>query len=105
MGCQSFLLIIKNSGLGTGTNVNTFIYDFPATEAGTYWIHSHDPGQYPKGIRGSLIITDDVTDIQLLKMGGTTVKYVDDFRPVTLSDWYVLGHFCSWSLRLDCRWR
>ncbi|KAF1994835.1 multicopper oxidase [Amniculicola lignicola CBS 123094] len=46
---------ITQAGVGQG---KSFIYDFPTTQAGTYWIHSHAPGQYPKGLRLPLIITD-----------------------------------------------
>ncbi|KAI9846859.1 MAG: hypothetical protein M1837_003471 [Sclerophora amabilis] len=34
----------------------SFIYDVEATKCGTYWIHSHDPGQYPKGLRSPLVV-------------------------------------------------
>ncbi|KAE9376000.1 multicopper oxidase [Stipitochalara longipes BDJ] len=57
-----------------GVGDSTFVYDFPVTRAGTYWIHSHDPGQYPKGLRSVLVIPD-----------GTS--YAADYT-VTLSDWY-----------------
>lgn len=34
----------------------SFTYDFPAKNAGTFWIHSHASGQYPKGLRSPLVI-------------------------------------------------
>ncbi|KAH8900572.1 hypothetical protein GQ53DRAFT_801142 [Thozetella sp. PMI_491] len=54
----------------------TFVYDFPAKRPGTYWLHSHDPGQYPKGLRTALIILEQ----------GTSPYAADNI--VTLSDWY-----------------
>lgn len=44
---------------------HNFTYDFPANKAGTFWIHSHATGQYPKGLRSPLIVKDD-TDKQVL---------------------------------------
>jgi iron transport multicopper oxidase len=58
---------------------NTFVYDFVASETGTYWIHSHDPGQYPKGIRSPFIVTDDAVEKSLL-------GYTQDYT-MTVSDW------------------
>ncbi|TGJ88672.1 hypothetical protein E0Z10_g59 [Xylaria hypoxylon] len=54
-------------------------YSFTANEAGTYWYHSHNMGQYPDGFRGPLIIhnPDD--------------PYLDDYDVdaiLTVSDWY-----------------
>jgi FtsP/CotA-like multicopper oxidase with cupredoxin domain len=47
------------------TKDEVFVYDFPAEKAGTYWIHSHALGQYPKGLRSPLIITDPEKPAQL----------------------------------------
>ncbi|KAH6844970.1 Cupredoxin [Chaetomium sp. MPI-CAGE-AT-0009] len=33
-------------------------YQFTADAPGTYWYHSHDLGQYPDGLRGSLVVKD-----------------------------------------------
>ncbi|KAI1357958.1 Cupredoxin [Xylaria arbuscula] len=54
-------------------------YSFIANQAGTYWYHSHNMGQYPDGFRGPLIIhnPDD--------------PYLDDYDAdmiLTVSDWY-----------------
>ncbi|KAK5628579.1 hypothetical protein RRF57_004294 [Xylaria bambusicola] len=54
-------------------------YSFTANEAGTYWYHSHNMGQYPDGFRGPLIIhnPDD--------------PYISDYdvdMVLTVSDWY-----------------
>lgn len=56
-------------------------YEFFADEAGTYWYHSHDMGQYPDGFRGPMIIHDPDDPWK--------GKYDDEFV-VTLSDWYKL---------------
>ncbi|KAF1957319.1 Cupredoxin [Byssothecium circinans] len=45
---------ISQAGVAVG---KSYVYDFVASKAGTYWIHSHSPGQYPKGLRSPLIIT------------------------------------------------
>ncbi|KAI0514481.1 Cupredoxin [Xylaria bambusicola] len=54
-------------------------YSFTANQAGTYWYHSHNMGQYPDGFRGPLIIhnPDD--------------PYINDYDGdmiLTVSDWY-----------------
>ncbi|KAG4443253.1 hypothetical protein IFR05_001296 [Cadophora sp. M221] len=59
----------------------SFTYDFPVNKAGTYWIHSHATGQYPKGLRAPLIVRDS-SEPRLL---GYNVNR--DYL-VTLSDWY-----------------
>ncbi|KAI1438412.1 Cupredoxin [Xylaria sp. CBS 124048] len=54
-------------------------YSFKASEAGTYWYHSHSMGQYPDGFRGPLIV-HNVDD-----------PYLDDYQAdvlLTISDWY-----------------
>ncbi|GAW17003.1 hypothetical protein ANO14919_064520 [Xylariales sp. No.14919] len=54
-------------------------YSFMANEAGTYWYHSHNMGQYPDGFRGPLIIHNPED------------PYLDDYDAdviLTVSDWY-----------------
>ncbi|KAI1274624.1 Cupredoxin [Xylaria sp. FL0933] len=54
-------------------------YSFTANEAGTYWYHSHNMGQYPDGFRGPLIIHNRKD------------PYLDDYDEdviLTVSDWY-----------------
>jgi iron transport multicopper oxidase len=36
----------------------TYQYNTSAESPGTYWIHNHMAGQYPKGLRAPLIILD-----------------------------------------------
>lgn len=38
---------------GTG-----YTYTFTLEQPGTYWYHSHSPGQYMDGLRGPLIVND-----------------------------------------------
>jgi iron transport multicopper oxidase len=58
----------------------TFTYDFPVTQAGTFWVHSHATGQYPKGLRSPLIITDSAEP--------TSIGYDSNYDFVfTISDW------------------
>ncbi|BCR85366.1 multicopper oxidase abr1 [Aspergillus chevalieri] len=52
-------------------------YDFMANQTGTYWYHSHNMGQYPDGLRGSLIVHDPVPPIGF-----------DDEFTLTFTDWY-----------------
>ncbi|KAH9900315.1 Cupredoxin [Xylariomycetidae sp. FL2044] len=54
-------------------------YSFVADQAGTYWYHSHNMGQYPDGLRGPLIIHDP-DDPYLY-------DYDEDVI-LTVSDWY-----------------
>ncbi|KAL5890122.1 hypothetical protein ACKVWC_005338 [Pyricularia oryzae] len=58
---------------------NTLTYSFYADAPGTYWYHSHSPGQYPDGLRGPLII-DDPNDPY-------KGKY-DEEVIFSVSDWY-----------------
>ncbi|KAI1167775.1 Cupredoxin [Nemania serpens] len=54
-------------------------YSFTANEAGTYWYHSHNMGQYPDGFRGPLIIHNPQD------------PYLSDYDVdilLTVSDWY-----------------
>ncbi|KAK4451977.1 multicopper oxidase [Podospora aff. communis PSN243] len=70
-----------------GVNRGSFVYDFVANDAGTYWIHSHDPGQYPKGLRSPFIVKDTEGDNSLLRPLGMDYKDSDD-KTVALSDWW-----------------
>jgi FtsP/CotA-like multicopper oxidase with cupredoxin domain len=72
-------LLICHSGVKSGTR-NAFIYDFIASDEGTYWIHSHDPGQYPKGIRTPLIVKPRIPVV-------AGFNYGENDYTVTLSDW------------------
>ena len=59
-----------------------FTYDFPVNKAGTFWIHSHATGQYPKGLRSPLVVKDP-TD-------ATKYGYAANLDyTVTVSDWSV----------------
>ncbi|KAI2640017.1 multicopper oxidase [Xylaria nigripes] len=54
-------------------------YSFVANEAGTYWYHSHNMGQYPDGFRGPLIVHNPQD------------PYLDNYDSdviLTMSDWY-----------------
>lgn len=54
-------------------------YDFMADQNGTYWYHSHTPGQYPDGQRAPFIIHDK------------DAYFADQFEEeltFTVSDWY-----------------
>ncbi|KAJ5146391.1 Multicopper oxidase type 2 [Penicillium bovifimosum] len=52
-------------------------YHFDVEQAGTYWYHSHNMGQYPDGFRGALIVHDPNAPFQY-----------DEELTITLSDWY-----------------
>ncbi|MCJ1347443.1 hypothetical protein MMC31_005668 [Peltigera leucophlebia] len=57
----------------------TFKYDFEIKQPGTYWYHSHSPGQYPDGLRGALIVNDPDSPYK---------GQYDEELVLTLSDWY-----------------
>ncbi|PVH81556.1 multicopper oxidase [Cadophora sp. DSE1049] len=59
----------------------SFTYDFPVNQAGTYWIHSHATGQYPKGLRSPLIVRDSSEPAAFGYLANR------DYL-VTVSDWY-----------------
>ncbi|KAL8783319.1 MAG: hypothetical protein Q9195_009427 [Heterodermia aff. obscurata] len=61
---------------------NKFTYTFLADKEGTYWIHSHSPGQYPKGVRAPLIVTRDEDAGDLGYDAGLD-------KTLTLSDWWL----------------
>ncbi|GAP83150.2 putative iron transport multicopper oxidase FET3 [Rosellinia necatrix] len=57
----------------------TMSYSFTANEAGTYWYHSHNMGQYPDGFRGPLVVHNPQD------------PYLHDYDEdvvLTVSDWY-----------------
>ena len=58
-----------------------FKYTFLADKEGTYWIHSHSPGQYPKGLRAPLIVRRPADEREM--------NY-DSEQILTVSDWYYL---------------
>ncbi|KAF3934618.1 Laccase-4 [Dactylellina cionopaga] len=49
-------------------------------QTGTYWIHSHVSGQYPKGLRSPLVILDGA-------VADEETSYAGD-KMIALSDWY-----------------
>ncbi len=52
-------------------------YNFTVDQPGTYWYHSHEPAQYPDGLRAPLIIHDPANPFVF-----------DDELVLSLSDWY-----------------
>ncbi|KAI9813851.1 MAG: hypothetical protein M1827_003641, partial [Pycnora praestabilis] len=56
---------------------SSFTYDFIVDQAGTYWYHSHNLGQYPDGLWGPLIVHDPNPPFTF-----------DEEITLTLSDWY-----------------
>ncbi|KAH0565751.1 hypothetical protein GP486_000848 [Trichoglossum hirsutum] len=57
-----------------------FTYNFTQIDqAGTYWYHSHQRGQYPDGLRGALIVHDPQSPYK---------DQYDEELVLTLSDWY-----------------
>ncbi|KAI0388597.1 multicopper oxidase-domain-containing protein [Xylariaceae sp. FL0594] len=57
---------------------SVFTYDFPVTQVGTYWWHSHVHGQIADGLRGPLIVHDPLPPFNA--SGGDLV--------ITVADWY-----------------
>ncbi|KAG9679669.1 conidial pigment biosynthesis oxidase Abr1/brown 1, partial [Aureobasidium melanogenum] len=55
----------------------SFTYDWIADQAGTYWWHSHNMGQYPDGLWGPLIVRDPNPPF-----------HFDEELIITFSDWY-----------------
>lgn len=58
---------------------SSYTYQFTANPAGSFWYHSHAPGQYPDGLRGPMIIHDPAWEKSL---------NIEDQYVMTLSDWY-----------------
>ncbi|KAI6249163.1 Iron transport multicopper oxidase fetC [Erysiphe necator] len=54
-----------------------FTYNFTVNQAGTYWYHSHDKGQYPDGLRAPFVITDPNSPYK-----------ADEELILSVSDWY-----------------
>ncbi|EKM75113.1 hypothetical protein AGABI1DRAFT_132563 [Agaricus bisporus var. burnettii JB137-S8] len=69
---------------------DSFLYDFPVEQSGTYWYHSHFGVQYCDGIRGALIIKDPKDPLRFL------YDVDDESTVITLSEWY---HESAKSLR------
>ena len=61
-------------GIGPG---QTFVYEFPVKQAGTYWYHSHSGMQEPMGMYGAIVIDP---------AGADPVAY-DREHVIVLSDW------------------
>ncbi|KAL8822605.1 MAG: hypothetical protein Q9191_006661, partial [Dirinaria sp. TL-2023a] len=55
-------------------------YEFDVYQAGTYWYHSHNFGQYPDGLRAPFIVHDDDD--------GPYAGQYDEELILTMSDWY-----------------
>ncbi|MCK4837466.1 MAG: multicopper oxidase domain-containing protein, partial [Desulfobulbaceae bacterium] len=55
---------------------DTFTYEFPIRQSGTYWYHSHSGLQEQRGLYGSIVITPPEENIK-----------VDRDRVILLSDW------------------
>ncbi|PPQ88840.1 hypothetical protein CVT25_010439 [Psilocybe cyanescens] len=60
----------------------SFLYQFNATEPGTFWYHSHYGTQYCDGIRGALVVYDPDDPHK------TLYDVDDETTVVTLGDWY-----------------
>lgn len=58
---------------------SSLTYKFLADEAGSYWYHSHNMGQYPDGLRGPMIIKDPNDPYK---------GQYDEEVVLTISDWY-----------------
>ncbi|KAF1805378.1 Cupredoxin [Mucor lusitanicus] len=54
-----------------------FTYEFPVTQAGTFWIHSHFKVQYMDGLRVPLVVYDSNEPFEY-----------DQDEIITVSDWY-----------------
>ncbi|KAK8063752.1 iron transport multicopper oxidase FET3 [Apiospora saccharicola] len=56
-----------------------FTYNFPVTQAGTYWWHAHIEGQIADGLRGPMTFKDPHAPYN---------DKIDGERTITLGDWY-----------------
>ncbi|CAK5265814.1 unnamed protein product [Mycena citricolor] len=61
---------------------NSFTYDFPTHQAGTYWYHSHLATQYCDGLRGPIVIYDHKDPYR------HAYDIDDENTVITLADWY-----------------
>ncbi|RDW95275.1 hypothetical protein BP5796_01038 [Coleophoma crateriformis] len=68
--------MVSQCGIPSGSQ---FTYNFTINQAGTYWYHSHDKGQYPDGLRGPLIIEDPNMPYK---------DMYDEEIVLSLSEWY-----------------
>ena len=57
----------------------SFTYDIEFVQAGTYWYHSHNQGQYMDGLRGTIVVHDPA---------GPYEGAYDDEIVLSVSDWY-----------------
>ncbi|KAF9254733.1 laccase [Marasmius fiardii PR-910] len=62
----------------------SFVYEFKAHHAGTFWYHSHLSSQYCDGLRGPFIVYDDNDPHKDL------YDVDDESTIITLTDWYHL---------------
>ncbi|KAK0619715.1 hypothetical protein B0T14DRAFT_496389 [Immersiella caudata] len=55
-----------------------FIHDFITKNTGTFWIHSHDPGQYPKGLRSPFhwLTSPDKTEYAIAPSTRTRFRFI-----------------------------
>lgn len=60
----------------------SFLYEFKAHHAGTFWYHSHLSSQYCDGLRGPFIVYDDNDPHKAL------YDVDDESTIITLTDWY-----------------
>ncbi|KAF9528971.1 yellow laccase [Crepidotus variabilis] len=62
---------------------NSFLYQFStASQAGTFWYHSHHSTQYCDGLRGAMVVYDRHDPHRLL------YDFDDESTVITLADWY-----------------
>jgi iron transport multicopper oxidase len=75
---QIIVLMFVSSGIPTNGGEATYQIAINASgQHGTYWVHSHAPGQYTDGLRAPLVIH------------ATKEPYTyDDEYTVVLGDWY-----------------
>jgi len=60
-------------------HMQTFVYNFTAADAGTYWYHSHVDAQYPEGLLGPLVVYPKVDPY---------AGQYDEEIVVVLQDWF-----------------
>ncbi|RVX74447.1 hypothetical protein B0A52_01573 [Exophiala mesophila] len=58
---------------------SSMVYNFTIEQPGTYWYHSHEPGQYPDGLRAPLIVHDPQSPYK--------DRYTHELV-LSVSDWY-----------------
>ncbi|KXN87839.1 Laccase-4 [Leucoagaricus sp. SymC.cos] len=61
---------------------NSFLYNFNADHAGTFWYHSHFGVQYCDGVRGALIIKDHLDPLKVF------YDVDDETTVIAVSEWY-----------------